>query len=98
MAVKDKNISEERIALAARLKALRTMREWRQEDVAKRLGWSVNSYGDIELLRKRVYTQQLLELATLFDVTPGWLLLGQRGDMKKFMLDAIDNSILFNMK
>ncbi len=91
-------VSPERIALAARLKALRNYHGWRQEDVAMSLGWSINSYGDIELCRKRVYTHQLMALAKKFNVSVGWLVAGERGDMPKQTLEIIDNSIYFNLR
>jgi len=93
-----KAVSPERIALAARLKALRNYHGWRQEDVAASLGWSINSYGDIELCRKRVYTHQLMALAKHFRVSVGWLVAGERGDVPKQTLEIIDNSIYFNLR
>ena len=39
----------ERRALSGRLRILRQMNGWKQEDAARELGWTVNSYGDIEL-------------------------------------------------
>lgn len=98
MGTRNMTVSPERVALAARLRALRTYHDWRQEDVAAGLGWAVNSYGDIELCRKRVYTQQLVELAKHFRVTVGWLVAGERGDMPKQTLEIIDNSIYFNLR
>ena len=91
-------VSPERIALSARLKALREEYNWRQEDAAGELGWSLNSYGDIELMRKRVHTTQLIQLAEAFNVSVGWLVCGDRGDMPEDTLRRIDKSIYFNLR
>tara|TARA_B100000683_G_C12147930_1_gene414691 strand:- start:66 stop:407 length:342 start_codon:yes stop_codon:yes gene_type:complete len=87
----------ERRALAARLKVLRQMNGWKQEDAARELGWTLNSYGDIELCRKRVHTDQLLELAQVFEVTPSWLLTGSTKDLSDAAKRRIQNDVFFNL-
>ena len=91
------SVSNERYALALRLKTLRTMNGWRQEDAARELGWTINSYGDIELCRKRVHTDQLLELAAVFEVTPSWLLTGSTKDLSDAAKRRIQNEVFFNL-
>ena len=90
-------VSKERHALALRLKTLRSMNGWRQEDAARELGWTVNSYGDIELCRKRVHTDQLLRLAEIFEVTPSWLLTGSTKDLSDAAKRRIQNDVFFNL-
>ena len=87
----------ERRALAARLKVLRQMNGWKQEDAARELGWTLNSYGDIELCRKRVHTDQLLMLAKVFEVTPSWLLTGSIKDLSDSARRRIQNDVFFNL-
>ena len=87
----------ERRALAARLRVLRQMNGWKQEDAARELGWTQNSYGDIELCRKRVHTDQLLELAKVFEVTPSWLLTGSTKDLSENAKRRIQNDVFFNL-
>ena len=91
------SVSKERYALALRLKTLRTMNGWRQEDAARELGWTINSYGDIELCRKRLHTDQLLELAEVFEVTPSWLLTGATKDLSDAAKRRIQNDVFFNL-
>jgi len=87
----------ERKALAARLRVLRQMNGWKQDDAARELGWTLNSYGDIELCRKRVHTDQLLELAEVFEVTPSWLLTGATKDLSDAAKRRIQNDVFFNL-
>jgi len=87
----------ERRALAARLRVLRQMNGWKQEDAARELGWTLNSYGDIELCRKRVHTDQLLELTQVFEVTPSWLLTGSTKDLSDAAKRRIQNDVFFNL-
>ena len=87
----------ERKALAARLRVLRQMNGWKQEDAARELGWTLNSYGDIELCRKRVHTDQLLELSKVFEVTPSWLLTGATKDLSDVAKRRIQNDVFFNL-
>lgn len=87
----------ERRALSGRLRILRQMNGWKQEDAARELGWTVNSYGDIELCRKRVHTDQLLELAHVFEVTPSWLPTGSVKDLSDAAKRRIQNDVFFNL-
>ena len=91
------SVSKERYALALRLKTLRTMNGWRQEDAARELGWTINSYGDIELCRKRVHTDQLVELAAVFEVPPSWLLTGSTKGRSDAAKRRIQNDVFFNL-
>ena len=78
---------DERYALAVRLRYLRRRYNWKQSDAAQKINWNTNSYGDIELLRKRVHTSDLLDLSKGFGVSVQWLMTGE----------AVGNDLTMNL-
>jgi transcriptional regulator with XRE-family HTH domain len=69
-------VSDIEAVLANNVRAERSRRRLRQEDLAERLGWSRTKLADIESGRRRVLFGYLPELCRALDVSLEVLLLG----------------------
>jgi transcriptional regulator with XRE-family HTH domain len=69
-------VSDIEAVLANNVRAERTRRRLRQEDLAARLGWSRTKLADIESGRRRVLFGYLPELCRALDVSLEVLLVG----------------------
>jgi transcriptional regulator with XRE-family HTH domain len=69
-------VSDIEAVLANNVRAERTRRRLRQEDLATRLGWSRTKLADIESGRRRVLFGYLPELCRALDVSLEVLLVG----------------------
>ncbi|MED4569644.1 helix-turn-helix domain-containing protein [Brevibacillus agri] len=65
---------------ASRLRALRTKHKLRQKDVANKLGITESAYGYYEQGRREPSHETLQQLATMFDVTVDYLVVGRSGN------------------
>jgi XRE family aerobic/anaerobic benzoate catabolism transcriptional regulator len=64
------------VALGERIRQLRTVRGWRQIDLAEETGIHENYVSDLELGRKEVCLRTLETLARAFDMSAAELLKG----------------------
>jgi putative transcriptional regulator len=62
--------------VANNIRAERARRNWRQEDLAERLGWSRGSIGHLESGRRRPSVADLPQLCRVFDLPMADLLVG----------------------
>jgi transcriptional regulator with XRE-family HTH domain len=63
-------LDKERVALARKVRALRTARQWTQAELAVRLGLSQSRLSEIERGDGSFTAEQFLEILRLFNVTP----------------------------
>lgn len=87
--------SKERIylELAERLRRLRKMHAWSQSDIATKLSWTNTSYSDIEGCRKKCDLNSLVELASLYQVNPDFLISGNREQLSPEMVSKMEKSL-----
>lgn len=85
------NLTEAHSKFLSRLKLLRDERGWSQKNAALYLGMKPTSYSDLEQGAKRVDLDKILQLATLFDVSVGFLIAGERGDLTAAQRERINN-------
>jgi transcriptional regulator with XRE-family HTH domain len=76
-------------SFAQRLRALREKRNWRQKDVAEKLGITESAYGYYEQGRREPSNESLQQLAQIFNVTVDYLLTGRTGSDKETSQDPI---------
>lgn len=62
--------------VANNVRAERARRNWRQEDLADRLGWSRGSIGHLESGRRRPSVADLPQLCRVFGIPVAALLIG----------------------
>src|SRR4051812_19664007 len=64
------SLEKERVAIARKVRALRTARQWTQAELAARLGLSQSRLSEIERGAGSFTAEQFLEILRLFNVTP----------------------------
>lgn len=85
------NVTEAHSKFLSRLKLLRDERGWSQKNAALYLGMKPTSYSDLEQGAKRVDLDKIIQLAKLFDVSVGFLVAGERGDLSDAQRERINN-------
>lgn len=85
------NVTEAHSKFLSRLKLLRDERGWSQKNAALYLGMKPTSYSDLEQGVKRVDLDKIIQLAKLFDVSVGFLIAGERGDLSDAQTKRINN-------
>ncbi len=85
------NLTEAHGKFLSRLKILRDEKGWSQKNAALLLGMKPTSYSDLEQGAKRVDLDKILKLAELFDVSVGFLIAGERGDLTDAQMERINN-------
>ena len=69
------------------VKAERARRNWRQRDLAERLGWTTDVVSDLETGRRNVWATDLPRLCEAFEISLAQLLQGaERSDMSALRL------------
>lgn len=66
--------------VARNVRAERARRNWRQEDLAERLGWTRGSIGHLESGRRRPSVADLPQLCRVFDISLAALMVGAAPD------------------
>ena len=89
------NLTEAHSKFLSRLKLLRDEKGWSQKNAALLLGMKPTSYSDLEQGAKRVDLDKILKLAELFDVSVGFLIAGERGDLTDAQTERINRG--FNL-
>ena len=81
--------TEEHWRCITRVKRLREARNHSQAETARLLKMKPTSYSDLEAPAKRIYLETILQLARHFDVTAGFLIAGERGDLGDAQLKRV---------
>jgi transcriptional regulator with XRE-family HTH domain len=71
--------------IAANVRAEQARRQWRQADLAERLGWAANTAGHLEMGRRDVRADDVPALCRTFGITIEQLTFGAGSDDLKAM-------------
>jgi len=81
--------TEDHLRCIKRVKMLREARGESQAVTARLIKMYPSSYSDIEAPAKKIYLETIIQLADHFDVTAGFLIAGERGDLNASQLKRV---------